>query len=240
MHLSTYTPFSLPLLTLFPAWGFLPTISKKSNEGWWRLSLGSTQLYISPHCKPLSLSSWTGGAMAASYQQYGRWKNNDQWFSSVKTSISQMICLFLRIAHPLAYPHGSSSARVRFKFRFSAMQREEWFQVHDARIGTRGGGEHRDTQNTDCTVDILNTVHQRILFSDRNIQTMLSSTQSLLIVYGHTVQCKPKTVQNNLNTKVTFFCLKTWLWTKHKVEHFKATIDSVVDLLCICLWTLSL
>ena len=149
MHLSTYTPFSLPLLTLFPAWGFLPTISKKSNEGWWRLSLGSTQLYISPHCKPLSLSSWTGGTMAASYQQYGRWKNKDQWFSSVKTSISQMICLFLRIAHPLAYPHGSSSARVRFKFRFSAMQREEWFQVHDARIGTRGGGEHRDTQNTE-------------------------------------------------------------------------------------------
>ena len=89
------------------------------------------------------------------------------------------------------------------------MQREEWFQVHDARIATQGGGEHRNTQNTDYTVDTLNTVHPRILFSDRNRQTMLSSAQSLLIVYGYTVQCKPKTVQNNLNAKVTFFCLKT-------------------------------
>ena len=85
------------------------------------------------------------------------------------------------------------------------MQREEWFQVHDARIGTRGGGEHRDTQNTDCTVDTLNTVHPRILFSDRNRQSMLSSAQSLLIVYGYTVQCKPKTVQYKFNTKVIIF-----------------------------------
>ena len=64
--------------------------------------------------------------------------------------------------------------------------------------------EHR-LHSAQCTVDMLYTVHQRILFSDRNIQTMLSSTQSLLIVYGHTVQCKPKTVQNKFNTKVIIF-----------------------------------